>query len=361
MLRKILPFLERYEKHLSALAMVAGFVADNLVFTRVDLFQTQALLAGYAGACFVSIPLLHYIETRATRVGRMPRWRVALPIVTQFALGGFWSAFVIFYGRAAVFGASWPFLIFVFLVFLGSEYFHRYHERLVFTSVLFFFALYAWAIFEVPIYTGTIGTLTYLESGAVAVAVFALFTIVLRMVAHERFKKDVRRVRVGASIVFLAMNLFYFTGVLPPLPLSSQAAGIYHSVQHVPGAYLGTSEAQDWKERYLGFSPTFHVVPGELLYAYGSIFAPTDLTTTIVHRWEQYDSHKNSWTTKALVSYPIVGGREQGYRGYSNMRITEAGSWRVTIETSDGRVMERLPFTVIYTNTSPALETEALP
>lgn len=353
-------WMKRYERHLSAAAMVAGFVADNLLFERVDLLQTQILFFGYAAACFIAIPLLHSIEMRSG--GRAtPRLRLILPLITQFALGGFWSGFVIFYGRSAVLGTSWPFLIFLFLILLGSEYFHQYHARLVFTSVLFFFALYSYAIFEVPIYTHTIGTGTFLVSGAVAVGVFALFTMLLRFVARERFLDDVWRIRAGAFVVLVVMNLFYFTNILPPLPLSAVAAGVYHSVTHVPGAYLAQREAESWQVRYLGFAPTLHTTPGEILYAYSSVFAPTALTTTIVHRWEWYNPVQKAWVTKATVSYPIVGGRDGGYRGYSKVLVASAGQWRVTVETIDGRVIEELPFTVVPVASAPVTETISLP
>jgi MFS family permease len=347
MLQKFFLWMKKYERHLSALAMIAGFVADNIFFTRIDLLRTQLLLAAYTVACFIAIPVLHFIETRRARTGKDMRWRLILPLITQFALGGFWSAFVIFYGRSATFGASWPFLIFLFLVFLGSEYFHHYHARLVFTSVLFFFALYSYAIFAVPIYTHTMGTTTFLESGAVAIAVFALFTILLRILARERFREDVWRIRAGAFAVLVLMNLFYFTGILPPLPLSATAAGIYHNVERIPGAYLGDEETgQSWEVRYLGFPPTLHITAGDSLYAYSSVFAPTALTTSVAHRWQWYDPTAKQWVTKSIITYPIIGGRDGGYRGYSALPISDAGKWRVNIETSEGLLIAQLPFTV---------------
>lgn len=353
--------MQKYERHLSALAMIAGFIADNLFFTRIDLVRTQILLAIYATACFISIPLLHFIETRAIHGRPRPRWRFLLPLVTQFALGGFWSAFIIFYGRSAVISASWPFLLLLFLIFLGSEYFHRYHARLVFTSVLFFFALYSYAIFAVPIYTGTIGALTFLESTVVAICVFALFTVLVRIVGRELFSNDVWRIRVGALCVLIIIFASYFTNILPPLPLSATSAGIYHTVWRVPGAYLAKNEAESWQVHYLGFAPTLHIVQGESLSAYSSVFAPTALTTTIVHRWQWYDPTKKQWIMEATITYPIVGGRDGGYRGYSTIRISEKGEWRVNVETIDGRLIARIPFTVEITKTEPPEETITLP
>ena len=352
---KIFRWIHRYERHVSAAAMVAGFVADNLLFGRVDLLQTQLVFLAYTAICFVSIPWTQWLENRVTYGHPRPRWRFLLPIATQFSLGGFWSGFVIFYGRSADLGATWPFLFVLFLIFLGSEYFHQYHSRLVFTSVLFFFALYSYMIFAVPVATGTIGTLTFLGSGLVAIALFALFTMLLRSLARERFLNDVRRIRVGTALVVVLMNVSYFTNILPPLPLAATSAGVYHSVWRVPGEYLATTEAEPWQVQYLGSSPTLHLTSGESVYAYSSIFAPTTLSTVIVHRWQWFDPAQRKWVTRAAISYPIAGGRDGGYRGYSSILIRDAGEWRVNIETADGRLITRLPFTVATTKTPPVL------
>ena len=340
--------------------MVAGFIADNVFFGRIDLWKTHAVFASYTLICFLTIPLLHRIESRAAAGIARPRWRGVLPIVTQFALGGFWSGLVIFYGRSAIFGGSWIFPAFLFLILLGNEYFRRYHDRLVFTSLLFFFALYSYAIFAVPIYTGSLGTLSFLESGALAIGIFAVFIALLHVFARTRFRADLSRIGIGAFAILILMNAFYFTNILPPLPLSAEAVGVYHDVWRVPGAYLAKSEAEPWAVRYLGFSPVMHVVPGESLSAYSAVFAPTTLMTTIVHRWQWYDPAEKQWVTQAVVPYPIVGGRDGGYRGYSTVRIDKAGEWRVSIETSDGRRIAYLPFSVEEVASPPEEQTITL-
>lgn len=361
MFRSFFAWTSRYERHLSAGAMLVGAVLDQLFFGRVDLWQTQAVFAGYAAICFISIPLLHYLEARALQGHARPRWRSLLPIVTQFALGGFWSGFLVFYGRSAVISASWPFLLLVVVVFIGNELLSRYHDRLVFTTTLFFFALYSYAIFAVPIYTGTIGTGTFILSGVIAVIVFALFTALLRILGRERFLHDVWRMRIGASIVLILINVFYFTNILPPLPLAAKAAGVYHAVWREPGAYLAKTEPQSWRVRYLGTTPTLHVVSGDSLYAYSSIFAPTTLETTVVHRWQWYNPTTQEWVTRAAISYPILGGRDGGYRGYSAVLANTAGDWRVNIETINGLLIERLVFAVEIAALPPEQKTITLP
>lgn len=354
MFQKTFSWVSKHERSLSALAMIAGFVADNLLFWRIDLLQTQLVFAAYAAICLVAIPLLHWFETASPY---RPRWRFLLPIATQFALGGFWSGFVIFYGRSADLGTSWPFIFFLVAVLIANEYYHKYHERVVFASVLFFIALYSYAIFAVPIYSGTIGTITFLESGLVAVIIFFLFVRLLHFIARDRFANDLVRIRIGAGIVFVLMNLFYFTNILPPLPLAATSAGVYHSVWRVPGNYLATTEDEPWQVRYLGSAPTLHLALGESVSAYSSIFAPTTLATSIVHRWEWYDPIQKKWMSKGKITYPIIGGRDGGYRGYSTAEIDVEGEWRVNVETIDGRRITRLPFVVVRAATSSAVQT----
>lgn len=358
MFQKLFLWMKTYERHLSALAMVAGFIVDSLFFGRVDLLETQLVFAVYAAICFVSIPLLHWIESHMIPDKPLvPHLRALLPLATQFALGGFWSGLVIFYGRSADLGASWPFLLLLFFILLGSEYFQQYRARLVFTSILFFFALYSYAIFAVPIATGTIGTLTFLLSGAVAIGAFALFIALLRLFARERFLLAVWRIRAGAGAVFILINIFYFTNILPPLPLAAKAAGIYHSVSHEGGGYRAQTETAPWYVAVLGFAPILHVVQNDSLYAYSSVFAPTTLQTTIVHRWQWYDPVVGEWITRAAIAYPISGGRDGGYRGYSSVLINEIGKWRVDVETADGRRIARLPFTAVrVASSTPTIE-----
>lgn len=359
--RNFFAWVNRYERHLSAAAMIAGFAWDNVFLGRIDVSRTQIVLLVYIAVCALAMPLLHYIELRGERTGRRPRWRGVLPILIQFALGGFWSAFLILYGRAAVISASWPFLLVLFGIFVGNEWLRKYHERLVFTSVLFFFALYAYAVFELPIVVGSMGVGVFLGSGALATGTFLVFLWLLSLINKPRFRADARRIRYGMIAVLVVINLSYFTSVLPPLPLAAKAGGIYHNVTRTSAGYEATWETgESWLVRYLGFAPAIHIMPGQSVYAYSAIFAPTQLSTTVVHQWQWYDSKKGSWVTRAAISYPIEGGRDDGYRGYSAILPHDAGQWRVNVETISGLLIARLPFTLQFVSTTPIENTGLL-
>jgi hypothetical protein len=352
--------MNKYERHLSALAMMGGVVVDQLFFGRIDLARTQAVFIAYIVACVVSMAWLHLLEERAEHGAARPRWRALLPFTTQFALGGFWSGFVFFYGRAGVIAASWPYLALLVFILIANEVLKKYHDRLVFTNLLFFFALFSYTIFEVPIYTGTIGVGDFLLAGIAALAFFALFGLLLSFLGRRRYRSGGRAIALGTAAIYLLINLFYFTGVVPPLPLSLRAGGIYHSVSHQAPEYLALTEPEPLLARLGLAAPTEHLPLGAPLYAYSAVFAPVALMTTITHRWEWYDPQQGKWLTEAAVAYPIAGGRDGGYLGYSAKAIGQAGQWRVDIETIDGRVIGRLPFTVEAASSTPALTQKVL-
>jgi hypothetical protein len=335
---------KRYEHHLSALAMVGGFGLDNVSFGSIDHPFTQLVLASYVLTAGTAIALLHFYESRAEREGTVFRWRSLFSATIQFALGGLWSAFLIFYSRGAVLSASWPFLLVLGGIFLGNEILRAYHSRLVFTALLFFFALFSYAVFVVPVLTGTIGTGSFLLGGALAVVVFILFVGLLARLGATRFLQGWRRIVLGACVIFVGLDGLYFLGVLPPLPLALTNAGIFHSVQRDANIYRAQSEPQPWYVRF-GGRAVIHITPGAPISFYSAVFAPVRLTTRIVHRWQRYDDRRG-WVTLSSVAFPITGGRGLGYRGYTIKSQPQAGLWRVDVVTIDGRIIGRNEFYV---------------
>ena len=405
-----LAIYKRYQAHFSAAAMVAGFGIDNFTFGRVDRPAANIIFAAYLALAAGTIAIGHFLETRSDRAeaklaraqtrelrkrprfvpffepaqvaanfpvatetaaaeiatsgvadeagippaaqpqkpaGPVPsRFRMLLPAATQFALGGLWSGFLVFYSRSAVMAASWPFLLLLAGFLVGNETFRKYHSRLVFSSLLLLFAIYSYAIFVVPVFTHNIGRMTFIASGVVAAGVFLVFLRILQAIGPARFRQSRPQLLLGAACIFAAMNAFYFFDVLPPLPLALANVGVYHSVKHVGTLYDAVAEPQAWYNS-VGLEPAVeHVAAGQSLYLYSAVFAPIKLTTRIAHRWQWYDPARSRWVTQSLVSFPINGGRDGGYRAYSIKSNPKPGDWRVDIRTEDGRLVGRLKFDV---------------
>lgn len=333
----------KYERHLSAISMVAGFGFDNYYLGRVDHPAAQLALFGYVVMAVVSIVLVHFVESRHPE-GLLLKAHPLLVVGTQFALGGLWSAFLIFYGRSAVVSASWPFLVIMAGMLVGNEVFRKYQSRLAFTCTLLFFALFSYAIFIVPMVTRQMGPRTFLFSGSMAVVAFCAVLVVLSAIGPQRMAAAWRKIALGSIGVYVTLNLFYFANILPPLPLTLTTAGVFHSVTKTADGFNAVAEP-DSLLAAAGVAPTLHVAPGEPLYLYSAVFAPIQLRADIVHVWRYYDA-KAGWQTVSAVSFPITGGREGGYRGFSVKSNPRAGNWRVDITTADGRLIGRVPFSV---------------
>jgi MFS family permease len=352
-------WVKKYERTLSAFGMVAGFITDNLMFRRIDLPNTQAIFAAYLGVAAFSIVGLHFLERRAREGRAYARWRAFFPMATQFALGGLWSAFLVFYSRSAVLTKSWPYLALLTAFFIGNEVLKRYHSRLVFTTTLFFFAVFTCAIVTVPVYTHTIGKFTFLVSGGIAVGVLVLFLYLLAAVNRPQFVAARGKIALGVAGVYVLMNVFYFTNTLPPLPLALAHVGVYHAVKKTGDIYQAVAEDAPWYTQF-GLPPTLHVKAGQPLYAYSAVFAPIKLSTKIVHRWRRYDPKTGHWITLSTVTFPINGGRDGGYRGYTIKHNIQPGDWRVDINTFDGHLIGRITFKVDRAETQPVTMPETL-
>ncbi len=342
---KFVAGLKKYERQISAVSVIAGFAFDNYFFGRVDHPATQFVLFGYIWLAIGSIVLVHVIESRVHHEGTLRKLEPLVIAGTQFAFGALWSAFLVFYGRSAVITASWPFLIVMGGVFIGNEVFKKYHSRLVFTLTLLFFALFSYTIFVVPIYTGTMGQRMFLLSGAIATIAFSLLVAALTVIGPVRILQSWKGIVGGAAAVLVVLNAFYFTNILPPLPLALANAGVFHSVIRDGAVYRATGESRNWTSVPWA-EPVVHVNPGKSLYLYSAVFAPIQLRTKILHIWQRYDDAAKTWRTQAVVSYPITGGRDGGYRGYSVKSTPAKGHWRVNIATGDGLVIGRIAFTV---------------
>jgi hypothetical protein len=343
-LRKtIFGWISRHERSLSAVSMIGGFAFDNYAYRRIDLPNTQALFIGYLTVAGVAIILLHLFATRARDGKPMPRWHSILPMAAQFALGALWSGFLVFYSRGAVLAESWPFLLMLVAIFIGNEIFSRYHSQLVFTAILYAFALFSYFIVTVPIFTHTVGPFTFLISGLSAFVVFLFFLRIVRWAGQDEWRRARLQVMGGAFLVYATLTAFYFTGALPPLPIALVDKGVFHVVKRVGDVYQAQGEVQDWKTQ-VGMPPVLHIAPGQPVYVYSAVFAPIKLSTTIVHRWRHYNRIRHKWQTISSVSFTINGGRDGGYRNYTIQHKVWDGDWRVDVRTADGRIIGRIPF-----------------
>ncbi len=344
-IKTVFALAHQYERHLSAISMAGGYAFDSYSFGRIDHASTHIVFLGYLAVAGIAIAVSHRLESRPPERQPSERTRTILTAATQFALGCLLSGFCVFYLRSASLWASWPYLLLLAGIFIGNEFFKKYTTRFTLSLLLYFFALFSYAILVVPVLIAMIGTIPFIASGIAALAVFWFYADVLAWLGRERWRVVRLQILVGVLAVYAAVSVFYFAKILPPLPLALADAGIYHSVKKVGNVYQAVEEPQPWTT-YYGAPPMLHLQPGEKLYLYAAIFAPGRLATTVEHRWEWFDPASRKWLLQSKVAFPIRGGRDAGYRAYSIKSKPKAGDWRVNITTADGRPLGRIRFAV---------------
>ena len=352
----LLAWAKRNERWLSSLFFLGGFVGDIIAFTLLEVTIVNIIFLVYLGLGGAAILLAHYLSSHhGERKGKIVQTLlVILPLFVQYEIGAILSGSLIFYTKSAALFVSWPFLLLLALVFFGNEVFRSYREHLAFQTTLFFFGFYAYAIFALPLFLGQIGPLIFVGSSAIALGAFFAFLFFLYRVGEKRLKRSFRLILASSIAIVVAMNAAYFTGLIPPLPLGLKDAQVYHQVTKVPEGYLARGEEK--KEWWQVFEPTVvHHVSGTPLYVFSAVFAPTQFSTTVVHQWEHFDEVQKKWVAVSRVSFPVSGGRAQGYRGYSFKSDPESGRWRVAIQTKQGQTIGRFSFVVETVNQTPPL------
>lgn len=358
--RRIQEWYIRYERPISSISLIGGFVFDALTLKRIDLFWDNLWVVAHffiVGVCIILINLEENKHLKNSVDVAEEKRHFWLITILQFFFGGLLSTFLVFYFRSGTLSLTWPFLLLLAIAFIANESLKKHYARVVFQISLLFLSLFSFAIFIVPILVHQIGPAIFVFSGLLSILILWLFLLIVRFFARETFARSKKPLIISVIAIFVVINILYFTNLIPPLPLSLQDGGIYHSLMRGSVGYTVTTEDQGWLG-YFSTSEIFHEVPGDLVYAYSSVFSPALLNTSIIHEWQKYNSVTGKWVTFSKVPLTIVGGRDRGYETYSIQGNITPGEWRVNVTTTSGQIIGQLRFTVIGTSTEPTLITE---
>jgi hypothetical protein len=347
----------RNEGKVGSVALLAGFIFDNLTLRRVDLLAENLYIIALLVVAGIGIILINLQETGKIREkvpGRIHFWLI---ILLQFALGGLYSTFLVFYSRSATLATSWPFLALLLGSMIANEVLKERYSRLSFQVSVLFLSIFAFTIFFVPVLLHQIGPAVFLLSGLISLLLIGGFIHLLRLFTRERLRENRRILLWSIGGIFVGINLLYFIGLIPPIPLALKEAGIYRSITHDGDFnYQAQIEPRDWRDFFRLYQP-IKLTPDESVYAFSAVFSPTKLNTNIIHEWQKYDEPNENWLTSSRVELPIIGGRNGGYRTYSIRNNLDAGRWRVNVKTKSGQLLGRIKFKVEVVSIAPKLIT----
>jgi len=348
----------KYERYIAPIALLSGFVWDSLTLKRIDLLYENMVIVAYLLIAGISIVYVNLYYTKYLRSRFFEKLLYVTPFTLQFAFGGLFSAFVIFYSKSSSFIDSWPFLLILIFLLLGNEIFRNQYVRLVFQMSVFFTALYSYLIIALPIVFNQMGPVIFVLSGLVSLGLIYAFFLLLKRIIQEKYIQTKKPLIISIVLIFLVFNIMYFFGIIPPVPLSLKESGIYNSVQATSQGYEVSYEKNPWYEFYRDYNNDFKWQPGQRVYCYSAIFAPIKFNETVYHKWMYYDKNQDKWVERGKIGYGISGGRDGGYRGYSYKISIQPGKWRVEIVNDRDQVLGRVKFEVHQVEALPELITE---
>ncbi|MFP4616865.1 MAG: DUF2914 domain-containing protein [Candidatus Paceibacterota bacterium] len=347
-------FFKRYERFLIPGSLLFGITTDVLLFRSIN-FQTaftvlfiHFLFAGLI-IFFTRIYDNGYFRRKGFRV-----IRILSPLLLQYTFGALLSACLIFYWFSSSFFASWPFILLIIVLVLSNDLLKRYYLQLKVQIGVYFFITFSLSVLILPFLVDSLGVHIFLLAG-----LFSLFIIFLYLKGLSYFLPEIsyekRNFTYIIGAIFVVINIFYFLNIIPPVPLSLREGEVLHFVEKEADGYRVMVEERSFPEVLLP-GEKVQVTGGGRLYFFSAIFAPGQLETDIVHNWQYYD--KGKWVDKSRIEFPITGGRNEGYRGYSYSDGISSGKWRVSVETARGQVIGRETFRVISSENPPELKEE---
>src|SRR3989338_4208693 len=220
----------RFERPISSLSLILGFIFDAVTLKRVDTLWENVWILGHLVIVAVFIVLIHTTESKAGDEADPTKKHFWYVNILQFFFGGTLSVYLVFYFRSADIFVTWPFIAILAVAFMANESMKRHYVRFSFQIGLFFLCLYSFFIFLLPVLIHRLGTDVFLMSGLLSLIVIMVFISVIFYFSLEKFVKDKMMVITVVLIIFGAVNLLYFTRLIPPIPLSLKDAGVYHSI-----------------------------------------------------------------------------------------------------------------------------------
>ena len=143
------------------------------------------------------------------------------------------------------------------------------------------------------------------------------------------------------------INIFYFFKLIPPVPLALDTGIVAHDIRVENGNYIVQYERDDSFVFWRDHRTDFVYRSGENVYIFSSIFAPTSLEKSIIHRWKLFNESTTKWELVEDIGYEITGGRDDGFRGYTYKNNVKQGQWKVEVMTDDELVLGVIDFNII--------------
>jgi hypothetical protein len=346
-------FYDQNERAVDIAFFAGGFLFDVFTLSRVDAWSAVLQQVVYLVAAGAILLHIFFDEGKPAReLDKLPaikRWYFEYrQVAVHFLLGALLSVYTLFFFKSSSLLVSFAFLLFLVLVLVLNESKRFKQLGLPFKFALLSLCLLSFSAILVPVVVGSIGTLVFLLSMLLATVPVALVERRIRIHAPQRRAQARRQITVPFGLMLIGFLTLYLFRLIPPVPLSIPFMGVYHGVERTEAGFRLIQQANSWWEFWQFWQrgdQFFEAQPGDKLYVFFRIFSPARFADEVAMRW-YWKPPGRGWEQQDRIPIAIVGGREEGFRGYGVKSNYQPGNWKVQVETSDGREIGRMYFVV---------------
>lgn len=357
MIEKLKYFYARHERTALILFFVGGFIWDSLTLQRIDHLYSNFILFTYLICLMVSLYVFNLADDGRWKNTWLEKYEEYAPLAVQFFLGGLSSAYVVFFFRSVSLTKTMVFFILLVFLMISNELFkHRISNKYLQFGA-FYFITFTFFAFIIPVFAGIMSTFVFIISGIIALT----FTMVFVIFVYRKSPSTRREISIGKLsgiilAIYLTINGLYYFNMIPPVPLSMKEGLVAYNVEKADNFYHVTYDPDKSYKFWEAFNPQLSYTQGDTVFAFTSIFAPTDLNKAIAHRWKWLDTETNTWQVSDVIDYEISGGRDDGYRGFTYKTNIHPGLWEVDVITKEGLILGSMEFEIIPNDPRPLEE-----
>lgn len=351
-------FIRRHQKYAPILFFIGGVVFDTLTLGRIDRTYDLVMLCLHMTNLSITLYLYNLAEDGRWSDTFLDRYVEYLPLVIQFFFGALSSAYVIYYSRSVSLSKTVTFFVILVALLVANEFLKKRISNKYLQFGVYFFLSFTFFTFMVPVFLSEMSTTIFLISGCISLGC----TITLILIVYTSSPSTRKEIHLGKLLgiilgIHALINAFYFLKLIPPVPLALDAGIVAHNIRIENGYYIIQYERDDTFVFWRDHRTEFVYRPGEDVYIFSSVFAPTSLEKSVVHRWKFYNETMAEWELVEDIGYEITGGRDDGFRGYTYKNNVKEGQWKVEVITAEELVLGVIDFNIIV---DPSLEPSRL-
>lgn len=351
-------WIKKHEKYAPIIFFIGGFIFDTLTLGRIDRVYDLVVLCMHMSLLSITLYVYNLVDDGKWKNTFLERFEQYFPLAIQFFFGGLSSAYVVYFSRSVSLSKTAYFFIILVLLLFANELLKKRISNKYLQFSVYFFISFTFFTFMVPVFIKQMNIHVFIFSGLVSlICTLLLILIIYRLSPSTRLEVHIGKLIAIILSIYILINVFYFLKLIPPVPLALNNGIVAHDIHIENNTYVITYETDDWYIFWRKHRLKYIQKPNEEVYVFSSIFAPTDLQKSILHRWNWYNDATNQWEIIEDIGYEITGGRDGGYRGFTYKNNLKQGVWKVEVLTEEELVLGVIDFEIII---NPSLQPKGL-